>query len=111
MVKFVKQKCPRLKNFFLLRAAHLFIALWILWTTIARASKTSLIHSCGQFIGKPGLLFPEISCRKKFFRQSTICHEKNFKRQIICELVKRMMTSGQILEARTKSKPTTKADE
>jgi len=50
MVKFVKQKWPRLKNFFLLSAAHLFIALWILWTTIARTSKTLLIHSCGQFM-------------------------------------------------------------
>jgi hypothetical protein len=88
MVKFVKQKWPRLKIFFLLRAAHLFIALWILWATLARASKTLLIHSCGQFIGKPGLFFQKFPAARNFSGQSTISHEKNFKRQIICELVK-----------------------
>jgi hypothetical protein len=59
-------KMAAIKNFFSVARARLFIALWILWTTIARASKTLLIHSCGQFFGESGLFF-RISCRRKFF--------------------------------------------
>ncbi len=80
-------KMAAIKKFFSVARARLFIALWIVWTTIARVSKTLLIHSCGQFFGKPGLFSRHFLPQEIFPGKAQSAMKKNFKRQIICEPV------------------------